>query len=311
MLDGDDFDPRSLEGQSFGPNGRYGIVRYVGRGATAVVFEARDEDGEGTVALKFYKPMDGGSSEQFRRFTNEIRKFSHLDHPTIVPMKAMGFGTANGLGKVIYLAGEYVHGRTLLKILRDAVALAPKHAIGVARALADALVYLHSVGVIHRDLKPSNVMIEKKTKNVRLLDFGIAKDLNAQSVASNPGFAVMTAGYASPEQTKGGEIDGRSDLYSLGVVLVEMLCGALPKKTLIADEHAARRADDETIDPADRLLLGITVRLLRKHPRDRFPDAKELLSALDRARDAFADRPVEAAPEHWRTLFRNTLDTVL
>lgn len=273
-----EFDWDSLRGKSIGPDGRYLLEDCVGRGATSIVFSARDRVESERVAIKFFRPLDTFDAEHLQRFTREVRRFSRLDHPAIVRMRAMGLSSRMETGsRHLFLVGEFVVGMTLARLLAQRTPFEMKEILRIATAITGALAYLHREGVIHRDLKPPNIMIEDPGRNVRILDFGIAKDLNASTVLTRPGRVWMTPGYAAPEQLRGEEIDGRADLYSLGAVLFELLTGRVPGRDGVVVAVDAARVDAERgRGPAGRAgaeIADLVAGLLANRREDRIASA--------------------------------------
>ena len=212
---------------------RYEIEREIGAGGMATVYLAHDTRHDRPVALKLLKP-DLGAVLGVERFLSEIKVTANLQHPNLLPL--FDSGAVDGL---LYYVMPFVEGESLRSRLEREKQLPIDDAIRITVAIANALDYAHSHGVIHRDLKPANVLISKEENgqlHVRVLDFGLAKislseltDTNSPTAQlTTPGMVVGTMGYMSPEQLRGDTVDERSDLFSVGVMVVEVLSGSRP-----------------------------------------------------------------------------------
>src|SRR6266850_4489814 len=198
----------------------------IGRGGMGVVYRARDEKLKRRVAIKVLPPELAFQSDIRARFSREAETAARLSHPHIVPIHTVGEG--NG---VAYIIMGYVDGESLGARLKRRGQLPAEEARRIMKETADALSAAHAHAVIHRDIKPDNILLEGTRGRVMVTDFGIAKALSSSSGATltGVGVAIGTPAFMSPEQAAGErEIDGRSDLYSLGVVAYQMLTGALP-----------------------------------------------------------------------------------
>jgi serine/threonine-protein kinase len=265
--------------------GRYLIERELGRGAMGVVYLATDPQLHRQVAVKTCSLPDGVSEEQaalFReRFLREARAAASLSHPGIVTVYDAGEDDTLGLP---YIAMEYVAGRTLRQRLEKDRRLDPAWVLSFGAVLADALHQAHRAGIVHRDIKPANILIRDGDGAVKLADFGVAR-LKASDLTQS-GVPLGSPGYMSPEQVKGADLDGRSDLFSLAVVLYESLCGKRPFR---GDEMVslAYSIAHETHVPLARQLEGCPAgldrffdRALSKDPGQRFPDGAAFRTAL-------------------------------
>jgi eukaryotic-like serine/threonine-protein kinase len=271
---------------------RYTLVEPLGGGGMAKVYLAHDEVLGRDVALKILRDMYAEDEEFVERFRREARSAASLSHPNIVQVYDQGRSEDGAY----YIAMEYVAGGTLKdRILRDG-AIEPGAATGVGSQIADALQAAHEKGVIHRDIKPQNVLVTG-TGDVKVTDFGIARAASSPLTATS---AVLgTAGYMSPEQAMGEPVGPQSDLYSLGVVLYEMLTGDLPYRAespisqammhVNEPPRSPREANPEVSEPLDAL----TLKLLSKNPEDRHVSAGALANDLDRIRAGFP--PVSTA----------------
>ena len=262
---------------------RYTLVEPLGSGGMAEVYLAHDEVLDRAVALKILRGQYADDEEFVERFRREAQSAAGLSHPNIVSIYDRGRSEDGAY----YIAMEYVPRGTLKdRISRDG-ALEPGMAAGVALQIADALQAAHESGVIHRDIKPQNVLITK-TGDIKVTDFGIARATSSPLTATS---AVLgTAGYMSPEQAMGEPVGQGSDLYSLGVVLYEMLTGDIPfrAESPIAQAmmhvnerpRSPREVNPEVPEPLDAL----TLKLLAKDPEDRYPSATALANDLERIR---------------------------
>ena len=272
-------------GQSIG---RYVVESKLGEGGMGVVYKARDTQLERTVALKLLPPAVVADDDRKRRFVQEARAASALNHPNIVTIHDIGSDAGRD-----FIVMEYLAGGTLDRRLPPA-GLTAKQALQYGVAIADALAAAHQVGVIHRDLKPSNVLVTDDGR-VKVLDFGLAKLLepgdsseHATTVAAtDPGIIMGTAGYMSPEQAEGKRLDARSDIFSFGSVLYEMTTGRPPfggesrlsalGKVVNEDPVAPRQLNPSI--PVD--LEKVILRCLRKDPGRRFQTMADLKVALE------------------------------
>ena len=261
---------------------QYDILRLLGRGGMGVVWLARERSLDRLVAIKVLAGADIGVGNVRERFRREARIAARLVHPNIVPLHAFG-ETPDAL----YFAMGYVEGESLATRLEREGRLPRPAAQRILEEVADALGFAHREGVVHRDVKPENILLDAKTGRAMLADFGIARIEDATTSVTMTGVAVGTPSYMSPEQAVGsGGIDGRSDLYSLGVVGYRMLLGRLPfvaatGQALMA-QHAAAKPDDLTlaVPPADRGIASVVMRALEKDPSARWSTAEDFRGEL-------------------------------
>jgi len=205
-------------------DGRYVVERFLGAGGMAQVYLTHDEVLDRHVALKILREQYAEDEEFVERFRREARNAASLSHPNIVSIYDQGRSEDGAY----YIAIEYVPGGTLIERMRREGVFTSHAAVEVALQITDALSEAHEKGVIHRDIKPQNVLLTHKG-DVKVTDFGIARAAaSASSVATATGAVLGTAAYMSPEQARGEPVGPQSDLYSLGVVLYEMLTGTLP-----------------------------------------------------------------------------------
>ena len=260
---------------------RYDVIDTLGSGGMADVYLARDGVLGRDVALKVLNRRFSGDWEFVERFRREARSAATLSHPHVVPIYDRGEAEDGAC----YISMEYLPGGTLKdRISRDAP-MDPRVAAEVALQIAGALEAAHEAGVIHRDVKPQNVLVTR-AGDVKVGDFGIAR---AESASSMTGDAVLgTAAYMSPEQAAGRPVDSRSDLYSLGVVMYEMLTGETPFAAGDAISAAVRHANEAPTPPQKHnprvpdAANALVLRLLAKDPNERPPSASALADELRR-----------------------------
>src|SRR3989454_631109 len=279
----------------------YTLEGEIGRGGMGVVFSARDERLKRQVAVKVLPPELAFREEIRLRFVREAETAARLSHPHIVPIHSVG-ESPDGL---VYFVMAYVDGESLGAKLKRRGRLPPDEARRIMQETADALGAAHALGIIHRDVKTDNILLEGSRGPVVVTDFGIAKALSSTTgpaTLTATGVAIGTPHYMSPEQAAGDrEIDGRSDIYSLGVVSYQMLTGELPfhAPTVpgILMKHITERAPLVTDKcrecPED--LAACVMRSLEKDPEDRWPTADALRRALE-ARSATMYRSRRPSP---------------
>ena len=273
---------------------RFELLSELGVGSFGYVFKARDPRLDRIVALKVQRAGSIASQEDIERFLREARSAAQLKHPAIVSLYEAG-QTDDGVG---YLVCEFIDGATLEQRLKEGP-LSPATAADFAAELADALHYAHEHGVIHRDIKPSNVILDQRGRT-HLMDFGLAKRQTGDVTMTSDGRVMGTPAYMSPEQARGAshEVDGRSDIYSLGVVLYEMLTGERPFQgnrrllllQVLEDEPRPLRRLRSDI-PRD--LEVISLKAMNKSPARRYQAAKDLADDLRRYRQG---QPILARP---------------
>ena len=257
----------------------------------ARVYLAHDEILDRDVALKILREQYADDEEFIERFRQEARSAASLSHPNIISVYDQGRSEDGAY----YMAMEYVPRGTLKDRIQQEGALAPDVAVGVALQIADALSAAHEKGVIHRDIKPQNVLITD-TGDVKVTDFGIARAASAATM-TRTGNVLGTAGYMSPEQTRGEPVGPRSDLYSLGVVLYEMLTGNLPYEADNAIALAMKHVSEPPPSPREanlevsEALDALTMKLLAKNPEDRYASATALANDLEKVRSRLSLAP--------------------
>jgi len=265
------------------PAGRYVAEAQIGRGGMATVWRARDTVLNRTVALKRLRPGLREDAESMARFSREARTVARLSHPGIVRLLDMG---EDGDGP--FLVMELVEGEDLKTRLTRAGPLVPEEAARIGAQVASTLAFAHRHGVIHRDIKSQNVLIDA-AGNAKLADFGIAQllEVSGESRLTRSGMMVGTSDYLAPEQAEGRPVDGRTDIYSLGIVLWECLTGQLPFPGENFVAVAMRQLKDPLPDPRERVpeiparLAECILRAAAKNPDDRFPNAEEFATELE------------------------------
>ena len=265
-------------------NNRYQLVRRIGRGGMAEVHLAHDLLLDRDVALKILFPEHAVDPNFVERFRREAQAVAGLNHPNIVSVYDWG-----QTGNTYFMAMEYVEGRTLADLIRRHGKIEPRNAAGAAMSIAEALAYAHRNNVVHRDIKPANILIGSNGA-VKVVDFGIARALDAghEEGLTQDGAVMGTATYFSPEQAKGEGLDLRSDLYSLGIVLYEMLAGQPPFSGDSALATAYKQVNERPA-PLKKHLPDISIELdtivakcMTKNAERRYDSAEKLRDDLRR-----------------------------
>src|SRR5215203_1517507 len=261
--------------------GEYSLERELGRGGMGVVYLARDVQLDRDVAIKVLPAHLAHTAESRDRFVREARTAARLSHPHIVPIHRVGES-----GGFVFFVMSYVEGETLGERLRREGPLSPADTARVLREVAWALAYAHGRGVVHRDVKPDNILLEAGTGRALVTDFGIAHGAADPGPDTDPGKIMGTAHFMSPEQAASEPIDGRSDIYALGVVGYLAVSGRLPFETTNLPALLVRQATEappSVLRAAPGLppALGVAIdRCLALEPAERFADGEALAAAL-------------------------------
>ena len=274
-------DPRALDTvRRIGP---YVVERDIGRGAMGMVLQCRDERNGEPVAVKTMalgREFHGEALEGAReRFFREAEMAGRLQHPDIVTVREVGES-----GGVAYIAMELLSGRDLSELAQPSRLLPVPMVLGITARVAQALAYAHRQGVTHRDIKPANIMVELQSGMVKVTDFGIARVID--STQTRTGLVLGTPSFMSPEQMAGARVDGRSDLYALGVTLFQLLTGALPHKANSMAELLRSIGNDvapdiRTLRPElPEALADVVALALEKRPEVRYADGDAMAADL-------------------------------
>ena len=253
----------------------YRIGDLAARGGMATVYRATDMDTGAQVAIKIPHPEAECDPQFFERFQREAEIGRELDHPGVVKVLPKGRQTR------VYMATEWVEGRLLREILHREGAIAPERAVRLAMAICEALEYIHDNGVTHRDLKPENIIVDDSDQ-IKLIDFGIAAKSGARRLTFGKLSQTLgTVDYIAPEQVRGKRGDVRSDIYSLGVILYEMVTGQAPfhgenpfaamNARLVSDADPVRQLNPDI----SRELEIIIIRAMERDPNRRYSSARE------------------------------------
>ena len=257
----------------------YEIEGELGRGGMAIVFRARERSLDREVALKVL-PFSLSHDKQFEeRFQREARTAAKLEHPNIIPIYRVGKSQG-----VIFFAMKLLKGKSLADVLSERGSLPPEEIRELLKQCAGALGYASHHGIVHRDIKPDNIMYSERGVVV-LTDFGIAKAATGTRLTGT-GMAIGTPYYMSPEQARAQKVDGRSDLYSLGVVGYQCLAGSVPfdgeDSFSIGYKHIMEEVSEPDLKTADQRELFVVIRrLMAKDPAERYQNAEELVAALE------------------------------
>ena len=289
---------------------RYDLEELVGGGGMSRVYRARDVVLERDVAVKVLHEQFSRDPEYVERFRREARAIARLSHPNIVTV--IDRGEVDGRQYIVF---EHVPGETLKELIAREGQLPVEQALSLAHQVGRALAFAHEAGLVHRDIKPQNVLVDPDGA-AKVTDFGIARTLDLDEALTETGTVLGTSHYLAPEQASGEQVDERSDQYSLGVVLYELLTGEVPYPGPNAMAVAMRHLRDpipsvraKRLDVSPRV-DAIVARAMAKRPRDRFPSMEAMLAALEaslaeernvRARSAEGDTavlpPIPAAPD--------------
>src|SRR6266545_957011 len=257
----------------------YEILEELGRGGMAIVFKAREKQLERDVAIKVLPFSLAFDKEFVERFQREARTSAKLEHPSIIPIYRVGKS-----GRVIYFVMKFLRGKPLSSVLAARGTLPPAEIRQILVQVARALAYAHKSGIVHRDIKPDNIMFDEHGLAV-VTDFGIAKAASGGKLTGT-GMSIGTPHYMSPEQARAQPLDGRSDIYSLGVVAYQSLTGYVPfdgeDSFSIGYKHIMEQVPAPPLEtPDQRTLFELIRKMMAKLPADRFQTADELVQALE------------------------------
>jgi serine/threonine-protein kinase len=273
--------PDDMIGRRFG-EGFLVIQKKLGEGGMGTVYLAWDSKHNRAVAIKFLRPERFVDREMVTRFKREGRKFAGIRHENLVRIYALG--REQGL---LYIASEFIDGRNLYEILADDGPFTPERGLVICRDAALGLHEAHKFKVVHRDLKPENIMIRNEDEKVKVLDFGIAKDLDASVGITRMGTYLGTPAYSAPEQIRGEDIDHRADIFSMGVILYELLTGKVAFDGRHTTEvlHATMRDRPIPIgrinDSVVRPVADLINQMIEKKPRKRPADMQVVIDTID------------------------------
>ncbi len=276
-------------------NEEYEILEELGRGGMAIVFKAKEKQLDREVAIKVLPFSLAFDKEFVERFQREARTSAKLEHPNIIPIYRVGKS-----GRVIYFVMKFLRGKPLSSVLAARGSLPPLEIRKILAEVARALAYAHKKEIVHRDIKPDNIMFDEHGHAV-VTDFGIAKAASGGKLTGT-GMSIGTPHYMSPEQAKAQPLDGRSDIYSLGVVAYQCLTGAVPfdgeDSFSIGYKHIMEEIPTPPIDTHDkRTLFEIIKKMMAKVPDQRFQNAEELVAVLEGGRSvSFTTDATQALP---------------
>src|SRR5437879_979847 len=270
----------------------YEILEELGRGGMAIVFKAREKQLERDVAIKVLPFSLAFDKEFVERFQREARTSAKLEHPSIIPIYRVGKS-----GRVIYFVMKFLRGKPLSSVLAARSTLPPAEIRQILVQVARALAYAHKSGIVHRDIKPDNIMFDEHGLAV-VTDFGIAKAASGGKLTGT-GMSIGTPHYMSPEQARAQALDGRSDIYSLGVVAYQSLIGRVPfdgeDSFSIGYKHIMEEIPTPPLETPDkRSLFEIIRKMMAKLPDDPFQNADDLVQALEGG--TFAPLAIATAP---------------
>jgi eukaryotic-like serine/threonine-protein kinase len=279
-----------LIGRTFGPNGQYRIEKKLGEGGMGVVFKALDVPHDRIVALKFLRTDGAVDADLIARFKNEGTRCAAVRHENVVRIFALGREEG-----CLYIASEFIDGSNLYQLMvKGGGPFSVDRALSVIADAARGLKEAHRMGVVHRDLKPENIMVRDADGVVKVLDFGIAKDLHASIAMTRPGIYMGTAGYSAPEQIRGDAVDARTDVFSLGAILYELLTGKVAFEAKRTSEILRRTVKGEPVpvvrhnQDVSSNVSALIESMMRKNPAKRPGTCDEVIVQIEAIRKQIA-----------------------
>ncbi len=276
--------------------GRYEIDEKIGAGGMAYVYKARCKLLNRNVAIKILRDEFVNDEEFIKKFRRESQAAASLSHPNIVNVYDVGMDEVNG-NKIYYIVMEYINGKTLKEIIREKGKLSLGETLEYSIQIAEALEHAHKNHIVHRDIKPHNIMITEDGR-VKVTDFGIARAATASTV-TNTSNVIGSVHYFSPEQARGGYTDEKSDIYSLGIVIYEMITGKVPYEGDSPISVALKHIQEEIVPPREidsTIPIGlenIIMKCVKKSQAERYSSASELLRDLRRLKYSLNDSSME------------------
>lgn len=261
--------------------GRYEVIEELGKGGMGSVYKVYDKEIKENVALKLLDPVIAADEQRIERFRNELRFARKITHKNVCRMHDL-----NKEEETYYITMEYISGEDLGSLINRIGQFTIGKSIFIAKQVCEGLAEAHRLGIVHRDLKPQNIMIDREG-NAHILDFGIARAFKTRKI-TDTGMMIGTPDYISPEQAEGEEVDGRTDIYSLGVILYEMLTGKVPFEGETPLSIALKHKSEEPRDPKEinpqipAEISHVVLKCMEKGKERRYQTGDELLAELNR-----------------------------